>query len=336
MYPQVTDIDDGDTQYISRLLRLVKHYCPAGILGNGRNDIRGFLSPQLCLLPFDKFYTKEGVEDMNRTTFYVPNDYSIKMAAEFPSYFHPVGSVNPYRKDAVEELQYCADHGVKIIKWLPNSMGINPSDEECEPFYHKMRDLGLALLIHVGSEHTVSAAFLDNTLGNPLLLRKPLDCGVKIIAAHCASEGESLDLDSQAVRKPYVSNYTLLHRLMENPKYDKLLYADISAIVGILRVPVLKQVLDDKEIHHRLVYGSDYPLPCVNALTFMKQLTYHGLVQSRHVPCLKELYNYNPLLYDVALKRVLRGPKGGQFPPILFKRHQDLPPSDPKDIANTS
>lgn len=38
--------------------------------------------------------------------------------------------------------------------------------------------------------------FLDNNLGNPLLLRRALDMGVKIIVAHVASEGECDDLDN--------------------------------------------------------------------------------------------------------------------------------------------
>ncbi len=32
--------------------------------------------------------------------------------------------------------------------------------------------LSQALLVHIGEEHSVDAAFLDNDLGNPLLLRE--------------------------------------------------------------------------------------------------------------------------------------------------------------------
>ena len=317
-------MESGDTQYIGRLLRLVRHYCPKQIVKDGQH---GFLSPQLCLLPFDKFYEKDGTENPNKTTLYVPNDYSLKMASEFPHLFHPVGSVNPYRKDALNELEKCAENGIKIIKWLPNSMGIDMRDKECQPFYRKMKKLNLTLLVHVGDEHTVSAAFLDNQLGNPLFLRHPLDCGVKVIAAHCASEGKGLDLDSSAPKQPYVSNYSLFRRLMEEPKYKQLLFGDISAIVGFLRIPYLKTLLDDEAIHDRLVYGSDYPLPCVSALTSTVQMQWNGLIRPEHVPCLKELYNFNPLLYDLALKRVVRGPKGGHFPAKIFRRHPLLQPS---------
>lgn len=323
---QVSSFEEGDVQYIARLVRLVRHYCPSAVLGKNCTDNQSFVSPRLCLLPFDKFYEKDGRENMEKTTLYVPNDYSFKMAAEFPTLFYPVGSVNPYRKDALKELERCAENGVRVIKWLPNSMGINPADKECEPFYHKMKELDMALLTHMGDEHTVSAAFLDNSLGNPLHLRRALDCGVKVIAAHCASEGKSEDIDSPAARKPIRSNYDLLRTLMDDPKYHGILFADISALMGFLRVPVLKQVLDNNEIHDRLVYGSDYPLPCVNALTRMRQFTSHGLIQPRHVPCLNELYHFNPLLYDLALKRVVRGPRGGRFEAAIFKEHPKLPP----------
>ena len=78
----------------------------------------GYKQGKFCLLPFDKFHEKDGTPNEAKTTFYIPNDYSFLMAREFPDYFHPVGSVNPYRRDAIEELERCARNGVTIIKWL--------------------------------------------------------------------------------------------------------------------------------------------------------------------------------------------------------------------------
>ena len=48
----------------------------------------------------------------------MPNDYSLVLAKELPDAFIAMGSVNPYRTDALRELQFLADNGVKIIKWL--------------------------------------------------------------------------------------------------------------------------------------------------------------------------------------------------------------------------
>ena len=41
---------------------------------------------------------------------------------------------------------------------------------------------------------------------------------------------------------------------------------------------------------------------------------------------LNELYNYNPLLFDFACKRLVTGPEGERFPPSVFKAHPKLPP----------
>ena len=52
------------------------------------------------------------------TMQYVPNEYALQMSVDFPNLFVPFGSVNPYRSDALEELERCAQYGVKVIKWL--------------------------------------------------------------------------------------------------------------------------------------------------------------------------------------------------------------------------
>ena len=127
----------GDLQYISRLIRLIKHFTPLSILDTGtphfedRRPTRTSSLPaslsslpkryghgKYCLLAFDAFYEKDGTRNNAKTTLYVPNDYSLKLGAEFPEYFYPVGSVNPYRVDAERELERCARRGITIIKWL--------------------------------------------------------------------------------------------------------------------------------------------------------------------------------------------------------------------------
>ncbi len=50
-----------------------------------------------------------------------------------------------------------------------------------------------------------------------------------------------------------------------------------------------------------------------------------GLITSEEKTCLDELYHYNPLLFDVACKRVVRGVNGEMFPTSVFKLHPLLP-----------
>ena len=84
--------------------------------------------------------------------FYVPNEYVFALAAEHPRLFEPVISVNPYCPDALEELAKWAGRGGRMVKWLPNAMGIDPADELCDPFYRRMKELDLVLLSHGGEE----------------------------------------------------------------------------------------------------------------------------------------------------------------------------------------
>lgn len=121
----------------------------------------------------------------------MPNDWVFSLCAAFPDVFLPVCSIHPYRSDALAELCRAHSRGARMVKWLPNSMGIDPTHRLCRPFYALMRRLDMVLLTHTGKERTVDFAYHDDRLGNPILLRAPLDAGVKVIAAHCASEGEA-------------------------------------------------------------------------------------------------------------------------------------------------
>ncbi len=74
---------------------------------------------------------------------------------------------------------------------------------------------------------------------------------MKVIAAHCASEGTNEDLDDPA--RPTLPNFTLFERLMDEPKYQQLLFADFSSVTLVPRVgSALTTVLDRPDWHHRL------------------------------------------------------------------------------------
>ncbi|MGH9956660.1 MAG: amidohydrolase family protein, partial [Pyrinomonadaceae bacterium] len=92
------------------------------------------------LLAFDKHYTRDGSASLGKTEFYVPNEYVFALAEQYPELFVPNISVHPYRSDALAELGRWASRGARVVKWLPNAMGIDPSDPLCDSFYQKMRD----------------------------------------------------------------------------------------------------------------------------------------------------------------------------------------------------
>ena len=194
----IEDTEHADQQFIARLLDLTTAMKPAG---------------RFQILAFDRHYNADGTVNAHKTEFHVPNAYVLGLASKHRQ-FEPVISIHPYRHDAVAALDKAAAGGnVRMVKWLPNAQGIDPADPRCDPFYRKMKELGLALLSHAGEEKAVEAEE-DQKLGNPLRLRRPLDAGVKVIVAHCASLGEDVDLDDPD--KKMVPSFDLFLRMMAN------------------------------------------------------------------------------------------------------------------------
>lgn len=303
-----TDEDKADTQLVERLANLVRH-----IRGHGKHR----------LLAFDKHYRRDGSVNLEKTEFYAPNEYVFELAESYPELFVPNISVNPYRPDAIAELEKCAKRGGRIVKWLPNAMGIDPSDPQCDPFYQKMKELDLILLSHGGEEKAVEAEE-DQKLGNPLLLRRALDHGVKVIVAHCAGLGTNEDLDSKERRQ--VHNFELFLRLMGEKRYEGLVFGEISAMTQFNRAgKPLQTILAREDLHERLVNGSDYPLPAVNVLIRTRPLVKRGFITRSEGESLKEIYDYNPLLFDFVLKRTLKLPGTSKsLPPSVFMTNAAL------------
>jgi predicted TIM-barrel fold metal-dependent hydrolase len=274
------------------------------------------------LLAFDHHYTEQGEVDLEASHFYVPNAWVIEVAARRPDRFEAAISVHPYRKDALDVLRRGHAAGARFVKWLPNAMGIDPDSARCDAYYETMRELGMVLLTHTGLEEAVELQ-ADQELGNPLRLRRALRAGVRVIAAHCASSGESDDLDHPGERR---SSFELFLRLMGEEAWEALLWGEISTLTQYNRYPtVLAEVLRRTDLHPRLVNGSDWPLPAINVLYRVGDLVRDGFLEASEAGVLRELYEYNPLVFDLALKRRVRAPRTGEaFAAEVFTRRDSM------------
>jgi mannonate dehydratase len=196
-------------------------------------------------------------------------------------------------------------------------MGIDASLERHDAYYRALIERDMVLLTHVGEEQAVESE-ADQKLGNPLLFRRPLDLGVSVVMAHVASLGTDADLDRFGETVP---SFELFLRLMDEPRYEGRLYGEISAITQVNRLPApLITLLSRSDLHHRLVNGSDYPLPAINVVIQTRALVKHGLIEPEEREWLNEVYDYNPLLFDYALKRTIRHPESGaRFPASVFR-----------------
>ena len=270
-----------------------------------RNLIAG-LRPgvKLVLLAFDHCYNEQGERLLEKSAFHIPNDYAMRIAKTYPSYFEWAASIHPYRQDSVDALAHATKNGARAVKWLPPAHGINPASELCDRFYAAMVKYNLPLITHAGQERAVHGAN-QQAWANPLLLRRALDHGVRVIVAHCASMGESHDLD-QGKNGALVRNFDLFARMMAEQRYEGKLFGEISAMTQFNRAMWIPSLIEHQEWHHRLLNGSDYPLPGVMPLFSVSYYAQQGLIAADTVPVLKEIREYNPLLFDFVLKRQLR------------------------------
>ncbi len=303
----VNSKDSVDSQFWKRLVDLSKDMEPHGKLG---------------ILAFDKFYTPMGEEKLDLTEFYLSNKRMLELVGKYPDRFFAVGSVHPYKKNYLEELDILAKAGVRIIKWLPNAMGIQPDDKKLLPYYEALKKHNMVLLSHTGIEKAVEAEEYQS-YGNPLRFKYPLSLGVKVIMGHCASLGQCTDFESE--NKNEVPCFDLFARMMEDSAYVGLLFGDISATTQFNRkLDVVETILDNKHWHSRLVNGSDYPLPGFNFIVSTNRFVNGGLLTSMEAEALDEIYGYNPLLFDFVLKRRLKSKKGNRLPASLFMENPEL------------
>src|SRR5205814_1527721 len=144
----------------------------------------------IVILAQDLVHDHQGRPIKDAGSFYVPNDYVLKLAKEH-SEFLPAVSIHPARPDALEELDRCLAAGAVMMKCLPNCQNINCSDPKLTRFWERMAEAKLPLLAHTGGEHTMPVVRPD--YADPRVLALPLECGVNVIAAHCATKSGLTD-----------------------------------------------------------------------------------------------------------------------------------------------
>jgi mannonate dehydratase len=272
---------------------------------------------KLMLLAFDRVYTERGEPADDDTALYVPNEYTAAVARSAPEVFEWVASIHPYRPDCVPALHAARSTGARAVKWLPAAMGIDPASPRCDRFYEAAAKLDLPLLTHAGTERTLPAHGRQH-LGNPLRLRRALEHGVRVVVAHCATLGEDRDLD-RGPNGPYVASFALFERLMDEARYERLLFGDLSAVALVHRAgPALVRLIERTDWHPRLLNGSDYPLPGVMPLVSTQLLEQLGVLDPRLAPVLAAIREHNPLLFDFVLKRHLRA-GARRFSPRVFE-----------------
>jgi predicted TIM-barrel fold metal-dependent hydrolase len=256
--------------------------------------VRGSSLDTIVLLAHERVHDSDGTPRDDLGSMFVPNDVVLDLAQQYPAFLAGV-SIHPARSDALDELDRCLARGAVLMKCLPNCQNIDASDKRYIPFWRKMADARLPLLAHTGGEHTVPV--VNKKFADPKLLRTPLECGVIVIAAHCATRSGAFDRD-------YFNDWVAMTREFPN------LYGDISALVSLNRCAHLPDCRRS-EIEPRILHGSDFPVPVLG-----HRLWLNGSLDRETFQRVQKIDN--PLERDFQFKRALG------FADEVFTRASDL------------
>jgi len=254
----------------------------------------------IVLLAMDAVYGNDGGLDERRTDLWVSNRYlsekvralndRLGKAGITGKRFYFGASVNPNRKDWQKELAFVTEEtDAVLLKWIPSAQHIRV-DEVSPDFYNILADKKMPLLCHVGPEYSfVEGTYVENrAFDNFERLRKPLDCGVKVIAAHCALPVFPTDKNRFNDFCDFMASFN---------KDGTRLWTDTSALSLTTRLHLLKDVKKSLPPEW-LVHGSDFPI-FIDSGTFLPALipgldwdTYTNVCQT-----------HNPFDRDVRIKR---------------------------------
>lgn len=309
MHVHLFGVGDGDTgcwlsetqkrhvnyRYLLRLLDLREGRIDEDFVQRLVSQLEASSIKKAVLQSWDCRYDENGEPDLARTTsVYVPNSYLLEIVARHPGLFIPCASINPMRKDAIEELDRCAAQGVKIIKIHPPTMDVDPANPRFRGFYRRCAARGIIVMVHTGAEH--AADIVNVEFGSLDRLVQPLDQGCTVVAAHAGLSAFFDKEDFFPSLRPIIQRFPGL-------------YFDTAVLASMFRWRNLPRLLENPDLLERAVHGSDFPFPS-NAMVLWNRMS-----PARLAPLLRER---NLFERDYRLKQALG------FPPEVFERGAKL------------
>jgi predicted TIM-barrel fold metal-dependent hydrolase len=215
------------------------------------------------LLAFDAYHTRDGVcptfpefEFDRGGDIYTSNSLVRALCRKHPERFLFGASIHPYRPNAAHAIDELADGGASLLKWIPLHQNIDCRDERTLAVLRRCAARGLPVLVHYSEEFTLAtthpeyrplADFLD-----VLRMLRAEGAMPPAIIAHLATPVMPLG---------EMRSHRLLLDAMRGDMADAPLYADISAMTATMKLRFLRSIADAQDLHHRLLFGSDFPVP---------------------------------------------------------------------------
>lgn len=224
------------------------------------------------VLPVDAKIDLNGNELNRDQTVCSFNEDILKEYQKYPNEVIPFFSINPNRKDALDLIDKYYELGFKGAKFLQNYWDIDINDKRYIPYFEKIKSYDLPIIIHTGTEDAIES--------NPIyekieVVDSAVKIGCKVVIAHFgvysfmeqnyAKFLNNFSFDNKKFGDDYFKAIDYLE------KYDNV-YADLSAMIMGTRARAIEDLAkNQKQIHHKLLFGTDYPVP------FSILFSYHSL-----------------------------------------------------------
>jgi hypothetical protein len=311
-----------DEDYMRRLVELVAwHGSPAHANAPGQSPHR----TEFLLYAMDGMYGHDG--RLHEDTFnYVANDYIILLAKHLNEKIRasrgftnntlvPVGSINPLRRtedgsglemrdrpDWMAQVKLLAANNVRHIKWRPPSMGLDPT-VVADEFFEELASHKIGILTHTGDSMGILLPARLNSYAGPRKMRRAVELGVAVTMLHIGRAGTN-----SVTKQSYAEEF--LDELRHHSGHaNRLLQGEISAVPYSDTDHLLNPIFeDDPPLRGHMVNGSDYPAvtPWFTVKKTLKKLVTAKLISEDERVLLKEIFQFNPLLFDFVLKRTLQ------------------------------
>ncbi len=193
------------------------------------------------LLAYDWVRDERGTPRKDLSDLFVSNNAVFRAARRSPKLL-PGVSIHPARPDAFDELERCAARGAVLLKLLPCVQNVDPNLPRYARFWRRLAELGMPLLAHTGGEFCVRSVRDD--LKAPGCLRLPLECGVNVVAAHCATRALPWDGD-------HFEEFLAMRDRYPN------FYGDLSPLSHITHLRSLERLRREPQ---QILHGTDYPV----------------------------------------------------------------------------
>jgi len=282
-------------------------------------------------LAFDQYHTDDGhpvgpavqAGDLASDLF-VSNSFVWEFCRRHPGRFFFGASIHPYRARALEALEEVTAVGAVLVKWLPVVQNIDITDARSVAFLRRAAQLHVPLLIHYGGEKTLATAHPEFTKPGPLF--EVLDklwtggCCPTVIIAHVAV-GTNWPAGLRGFIRETIA-------ALSGPFRDRPVYADTSAGAVFTRAHWLKRLARMPQLHDKLVFGTDFPVP-PTARCFHRQLeAAYGAVRAAESVLEQNYLIKRHLGFDDAFfHRGWRILREGLRRRVAGTAHSDRPPS---------